>query len=167
MHDESVTKPESGETFDLKSLSVDGEHAPSVEELTEGLSKLDLSHLLYEGKVNKITSSGLSLSFKTISQSHLMVLMLGVKGAKRGLFYFSPADDLFKDKPIEDYRLDGGQLSVGESLQKEGDATLNVTLRNTQSEPADIKTSYSSLIKDTVTEVMPHLKESVSTLEIS
>jgi hypothetical protein len=147
----------------LRSLMVDGKYTPSPQELVELIKKQNLQEALKDSQVvTQQDNKRLVLSLATSEQAHLLALALMAKGYERQLFYPS-IDESFYDKgELEDYRIDGNQLT----LQEQADAErVNATIQLKYKSDEERTQKLEDLVKDTLKEAMPHLTDQITKLQ--
>jgi len=133
----------------LSDARVEGKYMPSVGELHGILAKIDLKEKFKNVKLEQEPESDISLSFDSIADSHLFVLTLISKGFDEELFQMTPDSTFFTNIPLDDYRVDGGDLSYDE--ENGGGRTISrLSIVNKDITGLEKMERYTKMVRDVI-----------------
>lgn len=142
----------------LGEVRCDGKFTPSQDELSSLLEKIDLVEKFKDVKYIEVKSWGsLVLSFDSVETSHLFALVLASELHKMGLSSTSPSDDFFTPSCLNDYRIDGGQLSYTEETTQDLGTEGILLQKYPDQEDRNILNKKEECIKKIISEVMPNI----------
>jgi hypothetical protein len=155
----------SQQTVSMDRLFINGREPQNWKEMEEVLSGIDLVDSLKNTKlVDNLFSDTKILSFNNKENSRTFIMALGVEGAKKGMFDFSPVS-YFEEGFLTEHRIDTGQFFVYERKDRVEKERVNTMIGIRYSDDEKVE-KYSGLIRDVISSTMPHLAGEVKNLKL-